>query len=251
MEKKKTIVLLHGFGEDHKIFDNQKKALAPYYHILTPDLPGSGVHNHFAWNDEEVSIEWLAEWVHQYLIGEAIASCIMLGHSMGGYITLAFAEKYPEILNAWGLIHSTAYADTDEKKNIRRKAIEFIREKGAHTFLKTAIPNLFGKEFATRHKELIVALVEDAKQFTPEALILYYEAMIARPDRSKVFEKTLLPVLMVAGQEDLAAPLHDLLKQALLPKVCHFHVLKSTGHMGMLEKPNEMSDIILNFMKTI
>ena len=69
-------------------------------------------------------------------------ACI-IGHSMGGYITLAFAEKYPEYLNAFGLFHSTAYADTIEKKNTRMKGIEFINRYGAFEFLKTVVPNLF------------------------------------------------------------------------------------------------------------
>jgi pimeloyl-ACP methyl ester carboxylesterase len=251
MEKKKTIVLLHGFGEDHKVFESQQEALSPYYQVFAPDLPGSGLLNQYPWPDASISIEWLADWLDVFLVSKGITKCIMLGHSMGGYITLAFAEKFPEKLEAFGLIHSTAFADSEEKKEVRRKAILFIKDKGSYAFLKTAIPNLFGKAFAAQKPATIQLLIGDAKNFTPDSLEQYYTAMISRPERTKVLQNATTPVLIIAGEEDLAAPLPDLLKQASMPKKCHFHVLKDTGHMGMLERPLEMNEILLNFMKSI
>jgi pimeloyl-ACP methyl ester carboxylesterase len=64
-----------------------------------------------------------ADCIHALLRHENISSCIMLGHSMGGYITLAFAEKYPLLLTGLGLIHSTAFADSEEKKKNRARAL--------------------------------------------------------------------------------------------------------------------------------
>ena len=89
-----------------------------------------------------------------------LGGCI-IGHSMGGYITLAFAEKYPEYLNSFGLFHSTAYADTIEKKNTRMKGIEFINRHGAFEFLKTVVPNLFLRnqkiKWVIRYRHLLTA----------------------------------------------------------------------------------------------
>lgn len=247
----KTIVLLHGFGEDHRIFEQQVKELRLHYKVLTPDLPGSGKLNEHVWQPGTESIDWLAGWVKELLKTEAIEKCTLLGHSMGGYITMAFAEKYPEKLDAFGLIHSSAFADSPVKKETRAKAIHFMEEKGGFTFLKTAIPGLFGPDFSGKHPEIINDLVEQAKNFRVESLSAYYRAMMERPDRTQVLETTTLPVLMVAGTDDNAIPLADLLLQAPMPAICHFHILENTGHMGMVESPAKLNGILLNFISAL
>ncbi|MCU0388400.1 MAG: alpha/beta hydrolase [Chitinophagaceae bacterium] len=251
MVTQKTIVLIHGFGEDHFIFQHQIEKLRQSYHVFAPDLPGSGMLSNHAWSSEMESIEWFADWIKVQLELNHIDNCIMLGHSMGGYITLAFAEKYGNMLEAFGLIHSTAFADSPSKKEIREKAIVFIKEKGGHTFLKTAIPGLFGELFRKNFPDMVDELVNRARAFTSSALIGYYKAMIKRPDRTFVLKNAKIPVLIIAGTEDMAAPLIDLSAQASMPSICHFHILQDVGHMGMLEKSDGMNKILLNFMESL
>lgn len=244
----KTIVLLHGFGEDHRIFDQQAAQLRKHFSVYTPDLPGSGELNEHEWQPGNETIEWMADWTYSQLNKKGIEKCVLLGHSMGGYITLAFAEKYPEKLEAFGLIHSTSFADNEAKKEVRAKAIQFMKEKGGFTFLKTAIPGLFGPDFSNSNPEAVNRLVEQAKHFRFGSLSAYYHAMMTRPDRSHLLKNTHLPVLIIAGTDDNAVPAADLLKQASMPAICHFHLLENTGHMGMLESPGRVCDILLNFM---
>lgn len=247
----KIILLLHGFGEDHRIFEKQIAALSKKHTVLAPDLPGSGILNQHNWEAGTETIDWLAWWVNEFLESKGIEKCIMLGHSMGGYITLSFAEQYPEKLEAFGLIHSTAYADTEEKKETRQKAISFMEEKGPFTFLKTAIPGLFGPIFSAKNPEIIAALVEDAKAFSLPSLTAYYRAIMARPERTHVLEDLQIPILLVAGSDDQAVPIADLLQQASVPVVGHFHILKDVGHMGMLEAFDELNTILLNFITSV
>ena len=169
---------------------------------------------------------------------------------MGGYITLAFAEKFPELLHTFGLFHSTAYADTDEKKQARRKGIEFIQEHGAYTFLKQSIPNLFAQKFSSEHPEEINTLIEKGKSFTAEALIQYYDAMIQRPDRTAVLKNFSNPILFIFGTEDKAVPLQDSLEQCHIPVTSHVHILKNAGHMGMWEDKEKCNRAILQFLST-
>ena len=119
-------MLVHGFGEDSRVWENQEAVLQQHFKLIIPDLPGSGKSA----LTEDVSMEGMARVLKEILDDLAIGSCIMIGHSMGGYITLAFAEKYPASLIAFGLFHSSAYADNEEKKTARRRGIEFIREQG-------------------------------------------------------------------------------------------------------------------------
>lgn len=112
-----VIVLLHGFPENGNLWRDIWPALAKHNTVIIPDLPGSG-ESTFA--NEDLSIEHLAESVKLILDKEGIDEIVLAGHSMGGYIALAFAEKYPVMLRGLSLIHSTAAPDSDEKKKTGR-----------------------------------------------------------------------------------------------------------------------------------
>ena len=247
----KTIVLLHGFGEDGTVWQKQVAFLKDNYRVLIPDIPGSGRSPFIA----NATIETYAAILKQILdeeINVASAEKItLIGHSMGGYITLAFAEKYPEYLEAFCLFHSSAFADDDAKKQTRQKAIEFIKEKGSAAFLKTSTPGLFTKEFAAAHAGQIDTLVEKGKNFSPEALVQYYQAMIARPDRTTVLKTFPHPVLFIIGEFDTAIPLQSSLQQCYLPEQAHVHLLSQSAHMGMWEETDKANQILLKFLQEV
>ncbi|MEJ8843007.1 alpha/beta hydrolase [Lacibacter sp. H375] len=242
------IILIHGFGEDSRIWKHQISYLENDFRLLVPDLPGTGQS---PIGNRELSMESMAETTKQMLDEEKIDQCIMVGHSMGGYVTLAFAELYPERLTAFGLIHSTAYADSDEKKAARQKSITFIKEHGAAEFMKTTIPNLFSQSFNSEHKEQVDELIEQGNQFTAEALIAYYTAMINRPNRSHILQKTTVPVLFFIGEEDKAVNPADALAQTALPTVCMAKLILGIAHMGMLEATTELNLTIGEFCTTV
>ena len=174
----KTVVLIHGFGEDGEIWNEQVDHLKDHFRVIIPDIPGSGKWAVDSWQLTD-SIEGYAEIIKAILGEEKIKACTMIGHSMGGYITLAFAEKYPAALNAFGLVHSTAFADSEEKKLARLKSIEFIKANGAYEFLKTSIPGLFWRQDGSRPSDAYIkTLTEKAKNFSEkqiEKLILLNE----------------------------------------------------------------------------
>lgn len=241
-----AVVLLHGFGEDGTVWDNLLEAIKNYT-FLVPHLPGTGASEAAALSD----IDGMAGVVHRILLQEGIAKATVLGHSMGGYIALAFAEKYSAHLTALGLIHSTAFADNDEKKETRKKGIRFIQEHGAAAFLETTIPNLFSPYTKERNPHLMEPLLHSAAGFSDAALIHYYEAMMQRPDRTGVLKKMQIPVLLLLGRHDTAVPLADGLKLAPMAALTAVHVLENSAHMGMLEEKEETKKIIANFLGQI
>ncbi|MCW3073269.1 MAG: alpha/beta hydrolase [Flaviaesturariibacter sp.] len=241
-----TVVLLHGFGEDGTIWKHQYNAFAGY-RLLIPDLPGSGASAMV----EEMSLEGLAEVVHTILEAESVNQCIMIGHSMGGYITLAFAERYPQLLSGFGLFHSSAFADSEEKRSTRRKGILFIEEHGAEAFLKATIPNLYSAASKEAHPEWIEEHVSQSKTFSGAALIAYYRSMMGRPDRTAVLREATVPVLFVMGREDAAVPLADGLQQCYLPAQSHVHILEAAGHTGMIEETIEANHCMNSFVNCI
>ena len=249
------VVLLHGFGEDSHIFDSQADYLKLYCKIIIPDLPGSGESRLPATQDNNPafyeSIDDFADCIHRLFEEEGINAGILLGHSMGGYITLAFAEKYPALLLGFGLIHSTAFPDNEEKKANRIRGIGMIGHYGAGQFLRTTIPNLFSQHSRETFPGIMASLMNKASDFSKEALIVYYTAMMNRPDRTQVLKESAVPVLFIVGREDVAAPLKDLEQQFGLPECSYFHILDQTGHMGMLEATGATNGYLLDFINRI
>lgn len=238
--KGKRVLLLHGFGEDGNIWNKQAEHLQENYCVITPDLPGSGrsemIEGECTLDDYAAAVKAIADDVIFNHQKEGSPHFCLIGHSMGGYITLAFAEKYPELLNSFGLFHSSAYADDEAKIATRKKGIDFIKKNGALAFLKTSIPNLFSKDSQQAKPELITQLVDIAKGISAEALIQYYQAMILRPDRTSVLKSFSKPVLFIIGKNDPAVPLEHSLQQCYLPAISSIHILQQSGHVGMWEE---------------
>src|SRR6188474_2319986 len=198
------VMFVHGFGEDGEVWNAQIEFLKDKYHIIVPDIPGSGRSEMI----NDMSMEGMAEVLHSIIHEENIDTCTVIGHSMGGYITLALVEKYWNHVNAFGLFHSSAFADTEEKKQTRKKGIEFAKQHGAFEFLKTSTPNLFSPNSKDQIPNSIDQFINSLKKFTPRALIAYYNAMMKRPDRTDLLKNTKNSVLFIAGEHDNAIPLN-------------------------------------------
>ncbi|WP_447642144.1 MULTISPECIES: alpha/beta fold hydrolase [Chitinophagaceae] len=235
-----TIVLLHGFPEDGSIFDQQVAFLSKRYQIMVPDFPGAG---RSPFNSELQSVEDFAKAIIALAQYERLENMIVLGHSMGGYIALAIEELFPRFSKAFGFIHSTAFADSDEKKENRRKSIQLIESYGSAAFVKKAIPGNFAETFVQNNKDIINHLVEHASTFPKEGLQRFYQIMMKRPDRTHLLN-TSKPVLFILGEEDKAVPLQDLLQQVKLPGIAAVHILKNVAHMGMLEATDKVNKYI-------
>lgn len=243
--KGSAVVLLHGLPVSSNVWNELAISLQNNFLVIAPDIPGTGKSEML--EEENISIEDYAEVIKFILDKESISQCTMIGHSMGGYITLAFAEKYPESLNGFGLFHSSAYADDEEKKQTRRKAIDFIKATGSYAFLKTSTPKLFAGK---KHLKEMEALIEEGKKFNPEALIQYYHAMINRPDRTQILKKISKAVLFLIGEKDSVVPLQSSLQQCHLPAISHVHIIE-TGHMGMIEESSKSIFFINSFLQNI
>ena len=242
--KGKAIVLIHGFGEDGTVWDEQILTLQHDYFLIIPDLPGSGKSDLL--ENMDAGMEDYAKCIYEILEAEKIRECTMIGHSMGGYITLAFAEMFPSRLKAFGLFHSSAFADDEEKINTRKKAIEFIRNNGGVAFLKTSVPGLFYE--TEKSKSFIDSLLKKGESFTNAALIQYYNAMIKRPDRTQVLKNFRGSILLIAGEHDKAVPFQHSLQQSHLPRQSNFYVLRNSAHMGMYEEKEKSNKSLTEFI---
>jgi pimeloyl-ACP methyl ester carboxylesterase len=240
----KALVFLHGFCENKELWPEFTKSLRPHYRVILLDLPGYGENTA---PRENYSMDNNAEYVREALASLNIGKCILIGHSMGGYTAMAFAEKYPELLLGVVLFHSSALPDTNEKKDNRNKTIDFIRKNGVEKFMDTFVAPLFYEGNRQKQRATIEQLTNIGKKVVPEAVIGTLEAMRDRPDRTKVLSEANFPFLFIAGKQDPAVSLEQTLQQCHLPKTSYTLFLDQTGHMGMFEHPQETLVAIRNF----
>ncbi len=246
------VMLLHGFGEDGRIWNHQVEKFKKDFLVIVPDLPGCGQSELL---DGDCSLEDYADVIKMIADNEAITSKTygtfsLIGHSMGGYITLAFAGKYGQLLNSFGLFHSSAFADDADKIATREKGIDFIEKNGVQLYAETTVPNLFSDQTRKDNPKLVKDLVEIAGKLPAETLIQYTRAMIKRPDTTAVLQSFSKPVLFIIGIHDNAIPLDASLKQCHLTQIGSTHFLQKSGHIGMWEEQelsNQYLDSFLNY----
>jgi pimeloyl-ACP methyl ester carboxylesterase len=243
----KPIFLVHGFGEDSRIWERQLAISRTGCQLIIPDLPGTGKSA----PQPGLTMESMAAGILEILDKENIERCTLLGHSMGGYISLAFAELFPDRINGLGLLHSSAFADSEAKKETRRKSIGFIEKQGSLPFLETSTPNLFAEENRLSMTGVINQLIERHAYMEPATLTAFTAAMMVRPDRTEILKKAGFPVLFIIGKEDQAVPFTDSLQQVYLPDLSYIYILDKSGHMGMLEETENFNQAVEDFISRL
>lgn len=240
-----AIVLVHGFCEDSTIWNDFKTdLLEEKYRVVCIDLPGFGGSDTI----ENTSISKMAELIGAVVDQLSLDQFILIGHSMGGYVSLAYAEKHPDRLLGLGMFHSQSAADSEEKKVGRQKGIDFIKAHGHILYVKQLIPKLFADRFAKSQSFLVDKLIYKASKYQAKGIINALEAMMNRPDRSEVLEKFKKPVLFIIGKEDGAIPETNSLAQTHLPAQASIHLLDKVGHMGMFEAKKQTQKIVRQFV---
>lgn len=230
--KGETLVLLHGYLESLEMWTKHQAFLSSKYQVISIDLPGHGKTDDFS---EVHTMPFMADLVYKILQEEKIEKCVMVGHSMGGYMTLAFAEKYPQMLNGFGLFHSHASADTEEAKRNRERTIEIIKQDKGH-FINQFIPSLFAPDNIEKFAPQIEHQMKMANAMPKESVIAAMAGMAARASTVDILMDTKVPVLFIAGKHDSRIPLQKTLAQAALPSTSQILILGDAGHMGWAEE---------------
>jgi len=239
-----TLVLIHGFCENNTCFNKQVLFFKDLYKVLLVDLPGFGQSN----AQVGISMDDMALEIKRVLDSLGISKCVMMGHSMGGYVSLAFAENYPNYLAGFGLIHSVATADTIERKDKRDQVIAFIEKHGKEPFIKNFIPTLF---YQTGLLSDIKDAVDQALLSSQTGIIEAAKAMKNRPDRCHVLRDAKVPVFFGIGVHDSLIPEKAMLEQSTYCKMAKVAYLRESGHMGMVEEGDKLNQEIASFMDLI
>lgn len=233
------LVLLHGFMEDNTIWEEMQPHLSPELRLIKIDLPG---HGKSAMYGNLHTMELMAEKVKEVTDALGVKKMHLLGHSMGGYTALAFAEKYPDTLKSLTLFFSTTLADDEEKRNIRKRSLAVIDE-NFETFVKTSIPNLF----SNTERDILEGKIELAKSIArstdKESVKAAQMGMAQRTDRTAVLENLEAKILIIAGRQDQAVKTSSLMK--VIPDRTNLKTyVLDCGHNGHWERPTICAEIV-------
>jgi len=235
-------VLLHGYLESQETWYSFAEKLKKNGHrVITLDLPGHGLSGVAS---EEHSMDFQAGAVLAVLNDIKLEKCVLVGHSMGGYVALAFAKNYSERLAGLCLFHSTPNSDSDEKRANRDREIELVKAGRVELIAKANIPMAFARENHKKLEEQIEEATLIAMETEPNGIIACLRGMQSRPDTNDMLGKLQLPVLLIFGKKD--AYISEEVAQAMAQ---HFPqhqtaLLENSGHMGFMEEEAKSVELI-------
>ena len=230
-----AMVLLHGFMESLEMWYPFLPSLCKDFSVVMIDLPG---HGKSVSPKKEYSMEFMADKIKEILDKEGIKKCTMIGHSMGGYVTLAFAKAYPGILNGIALFHSHPDADTPEAMKNRERTINIVK-KDKTGFIREFIPSLYAEQNRQMLQSQIDRQKEIAAQMDPDGIIAALQGMKERKDSIDFISSTSLPILFIVGKQDSRVQLKRIQELVIMPHHSEALILDKVGHMGFHEAEYE------------
>ncbi len=239
-----TIVFLHGFLENLTMWDVFSEKLSETYKVITIDLPGFGKSEVISDNH---SMRTMAGAVNSVINHEGISKCILVGHSMGGYVALAFSELFENKLNGIVMFHSQAAADDEEAKINRNRTIKIVENNHAK-FISGFIPSLFTEDNAVKFSTQIQQIIDSSLLTKNIGIIAALAGMRDRKDYQELLTRLKIPVLFIAGEEDSRIPLEKIKYQIALPEFSESLILENVGHMGFIEAKDLTYNAIENFI---
>ena len=235
MNQVPVICLIHGHGVDASIWDGIYADLASEGQIIKHD---------YSWLTNATAIDEYADEVRAQLEMAGVEKAILVGHSMGGYIALAVADHYPDLIQGLVLYHSTAKADDDEKRKARWKAIEELEKRGTVPFIQKQLPKMVAPGYPA---EKIKLLIDQFVHLPAYALMAGMEAMASRPDRTHVLREATFPVLIVLGGNDQLIPYEKTAQLADLSSRVNVVTINNAGHLSMVEQPESSVELLRSF----
>ena len=241
-----VIVFLHGFLNSLDVWAPYTYSYMSSVHVIAIDLPGHGFSDTYG---EVHSMEFMARAVKAVLDHCDVKSCVMMGHSMGGYVSLAFADAFPYMLKGLILLHSQALADNNEVKEARLNTCKVVMENRS-AYIIGFVPELFYKENKEKFRHEIKDLEEDSLRTTEYGIMAAQRGMAARSSRTYILSESTYPILFIFGKHDTRIPVELGLSQAMLPKYSEVIILGNSSHMGHIEERNYLKIKVYNFLKT-
>ena len=241
-----TLVLLHGFLQNLDVWSSYTLSYMRSMRVITIDLPGHGYTDTFS---DVHTMDFMARIVKAVLDHAGVDQCVMVGHSMGGYVALAFADQYPYMLRGLGLIHSHALADTEESHQRRLNDCEQAKQNRAG-YIINFIPNLFDDSHKMELDHEIKDLQAQCLETEEKSIRAAQMGMSQRPSRVNVLCNSNFPIMFIFGKNDPRLPVELAVTQAMMAKKAEIHILDGVAHMAHLEMAEYVKLRLMNFVNT-
>ena len=242
----KCVVLLHGYLESMRVWDDFVPYLYKQVRVVTLDLPGHGIS---VVQGEEHSMEFLADTVAAAMQTLGIDRYTVVGHSMGGYVALALCARYAERLDGLVLLHSTPNADSEEKAEMRRREIAIVKSGKKEQLARIAPAAGFAPENRRRMQDAIDDLTEMVLLTEEEGIVALLNGMINRADQHEMLLQSSVRQLFVLGRND--GYITPEVADAMVARHPQAAVvwLEESGHMGFIEEPENCANALLRFVE--
>jgi pimeloyl-ACP methyl ester carboxylesterase len=241
--KGRVIVLLHGFLGSSKIWEETAKVLSKKFRVIAIDLLGHGETPCIGYYHP---MELLAQSVKSVLDSIGVRRYVMVGHSMGGYAALAFAELFPDNISGLCLFNSTSYADSEDKKKDRERVIRLVKKEHKH-YVAEVVSSLFAPDNLSRLSKEVNKAKHIAEHVNRQSIINSLEGMKERKSRDLILKFAEYPILFVVGKKDSAINYETMYPQFALCKFPEVLMLDDCGHMAMYEANKESTKTIMRF----
>lgn len=240
-----AVVLLHGFLENQTMWNAFVPNLAKKNRVITIDLLGHGQTECLGYVH---AMEDQADMVHAVLHELKIRKTVLIGHSMGGYIALAFAELYPENIKGLVLLNSTSRADSDERKTNRDRAIVAVKQNYT-AFVRMSIANLFSENNREKLINEIESVKSEALKTPLQGIVASLEGMKIRKDREVLLHFAPFPIQLILGKKDPVLIYDENIDQIEGTKVQL--TTFDDGHMSHIENQADLKKLFVDFLKSV
>jgi pimeloyl-ACP methyl ester carboxylesterase len=239
-----SIVLLHGYLESMLVWDKFAGELLKHFRVISVDLPGHGQSDIIS---EVHSMEMMAGRIADLLDYLEVGKIMLTGHSLGGYVALAFLEMFPERLAAYCLFHSHPFADSEEAVERRNREIQIVEAGKKNIMYPGNIIRMFAPDNIENMKDQVEYFNEIASLTPDIGIISVLRGMMSRPSRLNLLEAGRVPLLMVMGVHDQYIDYGKVAGAIKLPPNGSLKTLYDSGHLGFVEEPERSLSLITEF----
>jgi len=242
------IVLLHGYLESSEVWNGFEAKLAQEFRVISVDLPGHGQSDVFG---ETHTMEFMADVLKDLLESLGMNKVFLIGHSLGGYVALAFLELFPEYLSGYSLFHSQPFSDTPEALEKRIREISIVRAGKKDLMYPDNVTRMFAPSNLDKFSEAFQRSKDIASRISGEGIIAVLQGMMQRPSRLLQVEEGRIPLLWILGSMDSYIPCDSIQKRVKLPENATVVVLQNSGHMGFIEEEDLSVKTISEFVNRL
>jgi pimeloyl-ACP methyl ester carboxylesterase len=239
------VVLLHGYLETSEVWNGFAEKLSEKFRVISADLPGHGMSDLYG---STHTMEFMATVLKELLDSLNLNKVFLTGHSLGGYVTLAFLDLFPGSLAGYCLFHSQPFSDAPETIEKRMREIALVKSGKKEMFYPENIKRMFAESKLEIFSEAVKHSKEIASRLDDNGIIALLNGMMTRPSRLSAMEEGKVPGLWILGAMDNYIPCNIIRAKVKLPSNARLVVLKNSGHMGFIEEEDKSVEVITEFV---